>query len=324
MLKRNINKILVPILCYTEVQIVLRQADYFHKKYSSTVTIFWIMPPKGMLERIINPNSLSTLTQRHDAFSKLTLNIAKFYKNDIPDFIKFQVKKGGYVTSIQQELKMKKYDLIILKESCRVKSLLSRLQSMSEKIISRVDCPVMILHEEWTKAGINEILIPLDVTKKCKDTVMWALTFSKKLGARINFVSILNTNINIKGSLTDKRSRMIEKWIRSLNVKCSFEIIQALPAQMAQTLIEYAEKGSSDLIMILTHEEFLASNNYLGKFAKEVIHQSPKPVISMSLNNKPMFKTIGNEYKFGRKSFELLNLKTHETTGSLSKNKFEG
>ncbi len=35
------------------------------------------------------------------------------------------------------------------------------------------------------------------------------------------------------------------------------------------SLTEYADR------IIVMHEEYFVSNNYLGKFAKEIIHQSP-------------------------------------------------
>lgn len=312
MKQKNIHNILVSILHPSEIQTVLKQATFFHEVYSASITLLLVIPKLSVINRVFNTNIKTELEEKQEAYTKLTLNIGAFYNNDIPKFVTIKVENGEFTSEIRKELKSKKYDLVILKESNRVKSLLNKLQAMSEKIISRIDCPVMILHEKWTKTGINEILIPLDVTKKCKDTILWAIAHSKKLGAQINFVSIVNTNINIENSLIYKRSILIKNWINSQNVECSFEILKSTANKKAQTLLDYAESANSDLIMILTHEEYFASNNYLGKFAKEIMHKSPKPVISMSLYNKPMFKLIQNSSQYGRKYIELLNLKEDE------------
>ena len=316
MKQKNTHNILIPLMYPADIQIILSQATYFHKVFSSAITLLLVMPKTSLVKRIFHQGSSHELTEKREAFSELTKNISAFYKNNIPNFVTIKVEQGEFISEIRKELKLKKYDLIVLKEYSKVKSLLSQLKAMSEKIISRVNCPVMIVHEKWTKTGINEILIPIDITKKCKDTILWAIAHSKKFGAKINFVAIIKNSINISESLTHKRSILIRNWIKQMDIECNFEIIKSAPTEMAKALLEYADKGNSDLIMILAHEEFIASNNYLGKFANEIIHKSPKPVISMSIHNKPMFKTIDNDFKYGRKSTEILNLKTQEVTGS--------
>lgn len=312
MKQKRINNILVPVLCPSELKTVLKQATFFHEAYSAKITLLLVTPRVSIVNRMFNPNQNSALLEKREAFTRLTLNTGAFYNNDIPNFITIKVEENTFVSQIKKELKSNEYDLVIIKECSKVGSLLSKLQALSEKLISRIDCPVMIVHEEWTKAGINEILIPIDITKKCKDTILWAIAQSKNLGAKLKFVAIVNTKINIRESLIYQRSILINNWINMMGVDCSFHIIKSTPNKMAKTLLNYANKGNFDLIMILTHEEFIASNNYLGKFAKEIIHQSPKPVISMSTQNRPMFKIISGFNASRKNRMERLNLSKNE------------
>ena len=312
MRQQNLNNILVPVYCHTEINLVLRQANYFHEIYNSTITFLIVLPKMSFISKLFSPSQNMHSLQKDETIKKLNQTISDFYNGHRTDFIETKITEGRFVNEIKNELKRKKYDLLLLKEFSEVRSLLDKLQKMSEKVISRIDCPVMILHEKWTQTGINEILIPIDITRKCKDTLMWAVQHSRFLGANISFVAIVDTPIDIPQSLTYQRSQLIKKWIEKQGLDCSISILKSSPGKMADKLLEYAENGKFDLIMILTHKEYIASHNHLGKFAKQLIHDSPKPVMSMSLNNKPLFKLIGRYSKFSRKHTERLNLKEWE------------
>lgn len=312
MKQKHLNNILVPIVSSSDIELVLKQATYFHNIYNSTITIMMVVPGISFFKRALYQYQNTNLIKKHDAFTKVTLSIGAFYCNNIPDFIHIKIVEGKFIKEIKNELKRKKYDLLLLKEFSEVRDLLDKLQAMSDKIMSRIDCPVMILHEKWTENGINEILIPIDITSKCKDTLFWAARHSKTIGARINFVSVINSSINVFNSLTYKRSQLIKEWIENQGLDCHITILKASPGKMADKLIKFADKGSSDLIMILTHKEYIASHNHLGKFAKKLIHNSIKPVISMSIYNKPMFKLIEDYNQYSQKRIETLNIKHYE------------
>lgn len=312
MAKKHIHNILIPVLCPSESTILLKQAVYFHEIFSSKITFLLVIPKAPFLEKIFNPKKPNSFKEKREAYSNLIQNIKDYFQSEIPNFVDIIIEDGELVTEVQKKLKTKKFDLIIIKECNKIKSLLDKLKAQSEKIISGAECPVMMIHEKWTKTGINEILIPIDITKKCKNAVFWAVEISLRLKAKIMFVSIVNLNIKIENSLVYKRSGLIKKWINKQGIECGFEILKSTPNKMAEVLLTYADKGSADLIMILTHEEFIASNNYLGRFAKQVIHNSPKPVLSIVSHNKPMFKVISGINDFGRKRIEDLNITEHE------------
>ncbi|NQU88244.1 MAG: universal stress protein [Mariniphaga sp.] len=246
---------------------------------------------------------------KKDAFSKLTHCANNFFNNEIPDFICLEIVTGELVTEILKLQRTQKFDLIIIKEFSKIKSLLNKLKIDLEKVVSDAECPVMIIHEKWTKTGIKEILVPIDVTQKCKNVVLWAAAISIKLNAKIKIVSIVNLHINVEKSLTYKRSNLIKNWITKIGIECDLEILKSAPNKMHEALLTFADQGNADLIMILTHEEFIASHNHLGKFAKEIIHSSPKPVLSVVLHNKSMFNTTWDSFKYASKDrIEHLNI----------------
>ncbi len=308
MKQKTIQNILIPVSCPSESEILLKQAIYFHEIFASKITIFLILPKVSIFDRAFNPKRRDPLHVKREAYSKLTRNTIAFFGKAIPGFIELKVEEGEFVNEIHRTQKSNKYDLLIIKEFSKIKNLLKKLKENSERIISDVECPVMIIHEKWTKIGIREILIPIDITQKCKNAVLWAVAVSLKLKAKIKFVSIVNYNITIEGSLVYKRSVLIKDWVNSQGIECDFEIIKSTPEKMAKSLLAYAEKGNADLIMILTHEEFIASHNYLGKFAKDVIHNSPKPVLSVVSHDKSMFKVVSGYNNYGPNRIEHLNI----------------
>ncbi|NOY96992.1 MAG: universal stress protein [Chlorobi bacterium] len=309
MIKKNIQNILVPVLFTAESQILLKQAMYFHEVFSSRITLLYVVPKVSFLRRMLQPKKFNPLKARQEALSKLTHCANVFFDEEIPNFIDIKIVEGELVTEILKMLKTHKFDLIIIKEYSKIKCLLNKLKVEAEKIVSGAECPVMIIHEKWTKTGIKEILVPIDVTQKCKNVVLWAAAISHKLKARIQIVSIVDLNINVEKSLVKKRANLIKNWITKQGIECDLNILRSAPKKMHDALLSFADQGNADLIMILTHEEFILANNYLSKFAKEVIHRSPKPVLSVVLHDKPMFNVVWDSYKYGRtERIEHLNI----------------
>ncbi len=55
------------------------------------------------------------------------------------------------------------------------------------------------------------------------------------------------------------------------------------------------------------------ANNYLGKFANDVIHQSPKPVLSVVTQNKSLFNVVWDPFKYGKSGrVEHLNISEND------------
>jgi nucleotide-binding universal stress UspA family protein len=297
------------VLSTGECEILLKQAMYFNEVFSSKITLLHVVPKISFLKRTLQPKKLNPLRVKQEALSKMTHCVNEYFNNKIPDFIDLKIATGELVAEIPKMLIAHNFDFIIIKEYSKIASLLDKLKMDSEKIVSGIECPVMIMHEKWTKTGIKEILVPIDITQKCRDVVLWAAAISLKLKARIQIVSIVNLNIDVEKSLVSKRSNLIKNWVTKQGIECDLTILKSAPGKMHEALLTFADRGNADLIMILTHEEFIAANNYLGKFAKEIIHRSPKPVLSLISRSKPMFDVVHDSHKYGIKDrIERLNI----------------
>ena len=110
MKQKKIHSILIPVMCPSEIQVVLKQAIYFHEIFSSTITLLLVVPKTSFISRTLTPNKLPTLIAKREAFTKLTLNIGTFFNNDIPDFVNIEVKQGDFISEVQKVLRIKKYD----------------------------------------------------------------------------------------------------------------------------------------------------------------------------------------------------------------------
>lgn len=47
-------------------------------------------------------------------------------------------------------------------------------------------------------------------------------------------------------------------------------------------VLEYAEEGESDMIIVMTHHEGFTYDNYIGAFAHHIINLSKAPVLSLT------------------------------------------
>ena len=170
----KIQNILVPIFCNQEVEMLLKQAMYFNEVFSSRITLLNVVPKSSFIKRVLQSKKNDPLAAEKEAVIKLTNCASQYFNQGIPEYIALKTVSGGLVTEILKMLKACDFDLIIIKQCSKIKSLLSKLKIDSQKIVSGTECPVMIIHEKWTKVGIKEILVPIDITQKCKNVVLWA------------------------------------------------------------------------------------------------------------------------------------------------------
>lgn len=287
----------------------LKQAMFLQKIFSCKITLLHVVAKPSIMDTIFGDNQAIEDKLKLEAFEMLNKCTNEYFHGVIPDFIKMEIVIGEIVEVILQTISEQKYDLIIIKESKQTGNILSKIKRISDRIISKAVCPVMIIHGKWDRTGIKEILVPIDVTQKCKSAVLWAAALSKKIGARIQIVSVMNPNVTPKKSLIHKRIELVKDWILKQGVECESTIIQSEQDTMSEALLNFAEEGNADLIMILTHEEYIMANNYLARFAREVIHRSPKPVLSV-VSRETMFKVFSEHFGNGKNErFEHLNIK---------------
>ena len=221
--------------------------------------------------------------KRRKALKKLKKLVRGFYRDEaILDHVKFVVETGEIVSSILKVAKEHRADLIIIKKARRISGRVRPFkQDNADRLIANSVCPVMTIYKKPAINGIDRILLPVDITKKTDIKVAWAKSMAKRFGAEIHVVSVMNMKIKRVHSLSYQKGRRIEDEIRKDGIKAELVLLEKGDKPEEDQVLAYARQYRPDLMLIMTHQENILFDNYLGSFAREVVHRAKMPVFSV-------------------------------------------
>ena len=292
----NIDKILVPIAINKGGKIAINQALCFNKVFSSRITILHIVPTTYIINRIFKRKEYKQKKKRNQ--KKLIRFVKFFFKGTIPDYIDLKIVVGELVPIILKTADDQKYDLIIIKKGEKTKKVFYNLRKHNtDRIIGASPCPVLTIKETWTKMGIREILVPLDISKQFRTVIFHAIELALKFNAKIRIVSVLRFNIDIEESYTYKKCKILEKWIKGHDIECDVRILKSKEHKMHEVVKFFSKKERPDLTIIMTHQESVINENYIGRFAAKIIHNCPTPVLSIVPGHDNVFSVLLDFFK---------------------------
>jgi nucleotide-binding universal stress UspA family protein len=280
MATRNIEKILVPIALTREGEIAIEQAFKFHEVFGSKLIIMNVIPKARQKTGILTRETPSQVLEK--AHIRLEEFVRRFFKGVIPEYVNLQVRCGGLISSIIEASKEFSSQLIIIKKSSRIIGKFAAFRRHNaDKLIGQSFCPVLTISENFTHEGINEIVMPVDISKKTDDKVRWAIYLAKSFNARVTVISVLDINIETRTSLAYRKAVSIEEQLEAENIDCKVHLITEPAGKHYEVFLRQVEKVNPDLIIIMTHEESILFGEYIGPFAREVIHRAIQPVFNV-------------------------------------------
>ena len=277
----QINRILVPVPLNHNMVSPIMQAIYFHEKFGSEIVLLHVESELTIFQKWI-PSRLQ-VKHRKKALKKFCGQVNHFFPgHPLLKKLQYELVIGKLIPSILRVATRRKSDLIIIKKAARThgKARVFRKEN-ADKLISDSICPVMTIFKEPEINGINRILLPVDITKNTDKKVSWAISLAKKFGSSIHVVSVQHLNIESVHSLSYNKGRKIKKKIWKNGMDSDLVLLKAEQRTEDEVVLDYAKKIKPDLLVIMTHQETILFDNYLGAFAREIIHKSFVPVISI-------------------------------------------
>lgn len=277
----QIVRILIPVPLNRNMIAPINQAIYFHEKYGSDIVLLHVEKELPFLQKWFS----SRIQKKHQkkALKRFRRQVKHFFpEHPLLKQFKYELVIGKLIPSILKVSARRKTDLVIIKKARRShgKASIFRKEN-ADKLISDSKCPVMTLYKEPEFKGINRILLPVDVTKNSDKKVAWAISLANKFGASIHIVSVQHLEIESVHSLSYNKGRRIEQEIRKHGIDVDLVLLKAEKRTADEVVLDYSKKLKPDLLVIMTHQETILFDNYLGAFAREIVHKSSVPVISV-------------------------------------------
>ncbi len=147
------------------------------------------------------------------------------------------------------------------------------------KIMSHAHCPVIAVRQGCdANKGPQNIILPIDSTLETIQKVKFTAEFAKIFDSTIHLLSLYSSLIPHVEEKVNLNTREAVEEIKKTGVKFIQE--KAVSENITDSAIEYAKEKDGDLISIMTEQEFVPGNIFLGPYAEQMVNKSPIPVMS--------------------------------------------
>jgi nucleotide-binding universal stress UspA family protein len=276
-MKEGRKNILVPIDFQEPSLKALEMAMNVAKLVNGTIHLLYVIP-KG--------DFLTELSRGSDELVKIA-DAAKNRLNEIdekyPDVkMTTKIEKGRVhdkILEIASELNAR---YIIIGENHYMDDKVKVLGSTVTQVVSRSTIPVITVKGDHTTLG-KRIVVPLDLSKETRAQVFNAIAFGMHYNATIHLVSVLMGGISLTKSRIYAKLKKAQRTITENGIDCTIKLFNRTEDPPYKLIIKYGEEVDADMYMIMTHQESVSKDNYIGAVAHNIINESPKPVISLTV-----------------------------------------
>ncbi|MBO4740367.1 MAG: universal stress protein [Bacteroidales bacterium] len=148
------------------------------------------------------------------------------------------------------------------------------------RTITEATLPVLTIRENFNfNKALEKIVLPIDSSMETRQKVTQAIKFARAFNSQVYVLGLYSSGVADVRKIVDKYTEQTEKMLTGAGIKCV--VAKSETENVTQTTLEFAEKISADLIMIMAEQEKTMSNILLGSYAQQMIHHSQTPVLTV-------------------------------------------
>ena len=160
--------------------------------------------------------------------------------------------------------------------------------SSASKLIRKAPCPVITIRGNEHRDGCENILLPLDLSPESRDKVDVAVQFAQYFGASIRVLGVFNeVDTEYENNLL-AYTFQVKQFIKSKGISCTNKSVAS--KDIAQTVVDYANKIEADLIMIMNKPSLSVGEFFGGTDTQKIVDISNIPVMTIQpMERESMF-----------------------------------
>lgn len=278
------DSIVVPVSFDEKTSIIIHQASIFARLFNCDTTLLHVYVPQT------DPNKLSFDKVQNDLSYLAEQSANKFDNTFYSHLIVSQnIAKAIIEFSAEHDAR-----LIIMGDTSSTNAKL--IGKTTELVIRLSRCPVLTIRKKIIYE-IEKILLPIDISKPSKHKLSWAIYFSKMFGCILKIIYISSAFLHENIEQNQSKMHQIKTFLNNNNVFCTTEILKrnSILESEADIILNYAQKHSCDMIMIMTRQES-KNTSIIGRTADKIISLSDIPVITITPISKNIFFETENIY----------------------------
>lgn len=151
--------------------------------------------------------------------------------------------------------------------------------SNAYRVIQEAPCPVITIKGRDQHEGCRTIVLPLDVSRETKEKVNKAIELAGFFGSSIKIITISDTDDEFIINKLKRQMSQVLGFIQECGIPCTADF--KIGDDIATEVVTFAIANNADLILIMTQQEMIWTDYFLGSAAQEIINNSPIPVLSI-------------------------------------------
>lgn len=161
----------------------------------------------------------------------------------------------------------------------------------ASKMIRECECPVITIRGKEHRDGCENILLPLDLSRESREKVDVAVQFAHYFGASIRILAVFSLSDAAYENQLLAYSHQVKQYIKGKGISCSNKSIAS--DNVADTVVEYANKIEADLIIIMNKPNLSIKEFFSGTEAQKVVDVSNLPVMTINPTKKESLTHFG-------------------------------
>ncbi len=155
------------------------------------------------------------------------------------------------------------------------------LGSNAHRVVNSSKVPVLTIRGNKVIRKIENIVLPIDLTKETLQKEKAAVALAKLFNATIHVVTVIGFFSEYNPKVDDLIIEQ-EKFTERLEQQdISYVEARIEYRDIADSIIDYAVENEADLILIMTRQENIVEELFLGSTARKIVSRSPVPVLSI-------------------------------------------
>lgn len=274
------NKILLPFDFGEQSTIALDQSYNIARMINAEIIILHVITENNALWGLFSKNEQDDLVEKLK--SKL-IDFAGHIEKKSGVKITPLVEKGKLVNTILDTAERLNVKFLIIGTASSTDMKQKVIGSNSLRIIREARCPVITIKGKNHKEGCRNIVLPLDFTKETREKVTNTIYIAKYFNSIVHTVTMNSTSDTYLMNRLKLQLTQVSEFIEAQGIKCTQNFLntQAGNANMCKALLDFSHKVDADLIIIMTQQETEVIKYFVGSLAKEIIHNSDIPVMSI-------------------------------------------
>ena len=264
--------LLIPV-DFTEQSILAIKQTYNLAKYTHSKIVLIHAYDKAGEEQYDELKALTKLTETESGVPTDFMNVKGNIYTEVPKVAE-EIKATLVIAGLESHMKSK--DI---------------LAPSASKMIRECTCPVISIRGRDHRDGCENILLPLDLSRESREKVDVAVQFAHYFGASIRILAVFSLSDAAYENQLLAYAHQVKQYIKGKGISCSNKSIAS--DHIADTIVEYANKIESDLIMIMNKPNLSIKEFFSGTEAQKVVDVSNLPVMSINPTKKESMTHFG-------------------------------